>query len=107
MPREMAAGTGREYMRKTRYAYLETSDQQRGRPAPPVVETMTEAGVELPPPQELGLSPVDFTALVTRRASLREFARTPLSRAELSFLLWCTQGVKDRFGGAEWRRGRR
>lgn len=92
----MEGGIGSEFMQKTRFRYLGPSDQQQGVRPPPVVRTRAEgeAGIALPPPEELGLNPLDFADLVTRRTSLRRFVATPLSMAELSFLLWTTQGVK-------------
>ena len=48
----MASGIGNEFMLMTRYAYLDAADQQKGLPAPPVVSTESEGGIELPPPGE-------------------------------------------------------
>jgi len=88
---------GEEFMRLTRYAYLGPSDQSRRMPLPPVVRSFTAdaAMVDLPAPGDLNLQPLDFHALVTERTSLRRYTATPLSLEELSFLLWCTQGVKE------------
>jgi len=92
----MGTGIGAEFMCRTRHAYLGPSDQQRGAPPPPlfwepprVVET-----VELPPPASCDPATRDLDVLVRRRVSLREYAPAPLSKDQLSFLLWCTQGVK-------------
>ena len=84
-------------MEKTRYAHLAPSEQSRGADPPPVAWAFPEdaARVDLPPAVELDLPPLDFRALVTDRRSVRRYAATPLSLDELSFLLWCTQGVKQ------------
>ena len=93
----MESGIGRTFMSRTRYAYLDMSDQQRRVAPPPVVRTHAEGaeGIELPSPERVGIDPLDFGGLVTRRTSLRRYAAAPLSMEELSFLLWCTQGVKS------------
>ena len=93
----METGIGSEFIRRTQHAYLEVSDQQKGLPPPPLVSPAEDGveRIELPAPDTVGLEPVDFRALVTRRSSLRKYARTPLGLEELSLLLWCTQGVKE------------
>lgn len=109
----MARRIGSEFMRLTRHAHLDMPDQQLGRPAPPLTEPPRSAGaaVDLPPamewprstgaevtlpsPEETAAVAPAFHALASRRTSLRRFADRPLSLGELSFLLWCTQGVKE------------
>ncbi len=97
----MSIGIGREFMQKTRYAYLGISDQQRGVGPPPSVGTQTEGreSIELPQPDRLGLDELDFLRLVTGRSSLRTYADTAITMPELSFLLWCTQGIKETHAG--------
>jgi len=87
---------GREFMEGTRYAHLEPSEQNRGLPQPPLERDLAEGRplVELPPVTTLELGHADLREVVDRRRSLRRYAEAPLSRGELSFLLWCTQGVK-------------
>ncbi len=72
------------------------TDQQRGEPAPPVVEIDADDddAIELPPPEEIDIEPVDFYRLITDRRSCRDYSDVALSKSELSYLLWCTQGVK-------------
>jgi len=92
----MSKGIGKEFMRKTTYEYLEASDQSRGLPQPPLVEPYEGTGsiVELPRPGELEARPVDLTQAIEERTSLRKYRDDPLSLADLSYLLWVTQGVK-------------
>jgi len=94
----MADQIGREFMLDTRYGNFPPSDQQQDMRPPPVALPHNDDArrIDLPPPEHLGLDPLDFHMLVTRRTSLRRYVTTPLSLAELSFLLWCTQGVKKR-----------
>ncbi|MCR4426605.1 MAG: SagB/ThcOx family dehydrogenase [Firmicutes bacterium] len=72
------------------------SDQRRGLPQPPL-EKPRDPNVpliDLPPPRDATLVDLSFIDLLERRESRREYSRSPLSQAELSFLLWATQGVK-------------
>ena len=93
----MSGEIGREFMEKTCHGQFGPSDQQCGAPPPPPVSPPDPAlaRIELPPPEQAVSGPVDFLALVNGRTSCRRYARTPLSLAELSFLLWCTQGIKQ------------
>src|SRR5690606_2646748 len=47
-----------------------------------------------PAPPAVALDPVDLPALFEARRTVRRYADTPLTLAELSYLLWATQGVK-------------
>jgi SagB-type dehydrogenase family enzyme len=51
--------------------------------------------IDLPAPRELGLGELSVREAIEQRRSVRQFAATPLSLEELSYLLWCTQGVKQ------------
>jgi len=89
-------GTGREFTEKTKYRYLERSDQEKGLPQPPL-EQPVEPGrpiIDLPKPDAVTVPPLDLRAAIERRRSIRSYAREPLSLAGLAFLLWCTQGVQ-------------
>ncbi len=93
----MKKNTGIEFIEQTKYPNVPPSDQQIGRPPPPVVETINDNndGIALPDPASLNLDFLDFHRLITDRASLRRYSGTPFSMVELSFLLWCTQGIKQ------------
>lgn len=84
--------------------FLKATDMKAGHP--------TEAEQQIPPPPpespvpqdarvlrlpEPGLLPdkeVNFLEMIEMRASVREYSDKELTLQELSFLLWCTQGVK-------------
>lgn len=89
---------GYEYMRQSRRSLTaETeSDQQKGLPQPPLELPAPEGAtlIALPTPQEVGLAPLDFVALLEKRQSLRRYPPEPISLVELAYLLWATQGVK-------------
>lgn len=90
----MQPGIGEEFIEKTKYQYLGPSDQQMRVPQPPLVSPFgTGCEVtQLPDPNRLDS---ELKAIIDKRASLRSFQKTPLSLDELSYLLWCTQGVKE------------
>ncbi len=92
----MAKPIGQEFLRQTRYENMSPSPQMRGKP-PPALELpfAAEKLIALPPPETAAPSPVDFKQLVDKRESVRHFGPQALGRAELSYLLWCTQGVKN------------
>jgi SagB-type dehydrogenase family enzyme len=94
---------GREFMERTKYAYIGKSDQQNGLPQPPL-ELPADPGlplVDLPRPETLDLPPLELRAAIEQRRSIRSYAREPLSLDDLSFLLWCTQGVQQ-VNGTHW-----
>lgn len=81
------------------------TDQSRGLPPPPVQKPADSAAarVGLVPPGEfdhLGLGRMPVLEAIRLRESVREFTEAPLSLAELSYLLWTTQGVRARMGRA-------
>jgi SagB-type dehydrogenase family enzyme len=89
-------GIGEEFFRKTRYRSLGPSEQERGVPQPPLeLEAEAEAvRIPLPPASSLSLPRRDLQEAIERRRSLRRYSPDPLCLEELSFLLWCTQGVR-------------
>ena len=95
-PIPQVTGTGQEFMELTRYRYLGPSDQEKGLPQPPL-ELPPAPGypmIELENPQDIAIPPLDIRTAIERRHSVRSYVREPLSLLELSFLLWCTQGVR-------------
>jgi|WetSurMetagenome_2_1015567.scaffolds.fasta_scaffold397892_2 SagB-type dehydrogenase family enzyme len=90
------AGTGQEFLEKTKYRYIGKSDQQKGLPQP-LLELPPDPGrpvIDLPRPASPEIPPLDLRTAIERRQSCRRYAHEPLTLPELSFLLWCTQGVK-------------
>jgi SagB-type dehydrogenase family enzyme len=85
---------------------LET-DQKKGLPNPPLQVPPPEGAplIDLPSPEEIDLGVMPLREAIRRRQSYRTYNQQPLSLAELSFLLWATQGVKSLVqGGAVVRR---
>lgn len=93
---------GEEFMERTLYRNLEPPAQKRGVAQPPLVLPADPSlpQIALPARSALAAAPVDLLALIDDRRSMRDYAPDPLTMPELSYLLWCTQGVlqaKDRF----------
>lgn len=93
----MSKGIGQEFMDKTKDRYAEDSDQEKGLPQPPLELEWDENAVliDLPPAEKLEMKSMDLRKAIETRKSLRKYADTPLTVEELSYLLWCTQGVKQ------------
>ena len=86
---------GREFIERTKYKYLGESDQFRNLPQPPL-ELEAESNkkiLALPNPKALEVN-VKLVDAMENRRSHRRYSDEPLTLEELSFLLWCTQGVK-------------
>jgi SagB-type dehydrogenase family enzyme len=96
------AGTGKEFIEKTRYKYLEPSDQSRGKRIPPF-EMPAEKNaqlISLPGITGGEIPAIDLTEAINRRRSIRQYADISLSLEELAYLLWITQGVKEVIPGS-------
>lgn len=92
---------GKEFMGKTKYKNLEASDQSKGMPQPPLEMEydLSKPIITLPSPKNSEYGKKFFIDLVNERRSLRKYSDTSLSLEELSYLLWCTQGVKKTKAG--------
>lgn len=71
------------------------SDRSQQRPEPPAEKPIPPGArhVALVPPTQLSLGGMPLRDTIAARRSVREFSTASLSREELSFLLWATQGV--------------
>jgi hypothetical protein len=90
-----SAGVGSVFLEKTKYAYIQKSDQQKGLPQPPL-ELPPDPDLpvlDLPRPETLNIPPLNLRTAISRRRSVRSYIREPITGEELSFLLWCTQRV--------------
>ncbi|MGA2161840.1 MAG: SagB/ThcOx family dehydrogenase [Methanoregula sp.] len=96
----LPAGAGQMFLEQTKYRFLGRSDQEKGVPQPPL-ELPTDPTLtvlDLPKPAAIVIPPADLRAAIECRHSVRSYAKEPLSFDELSFLLWCMQGVKSVHG---------
>ncbi len=79
----------------------ERSDQAKGVPFPPLNKEIPEGDVKiinLPDPDSLTLAHPNLTQLYKKRESRRAYKDVAISLAELSFLLYATQGIKEVVG---------
>jgi SagB-type dehydrogenase family enzyme len=92
----MVQGIGHQFMKETQYQYLGASDQRKGLPQPPLELDYEAAQLvkDLPAPSDLPAYQISLRSAVENRRSVRRYAEQALTLEELSFLLWCTQGVK-------------
>jgi SagB-type dehydrogenase family enzyme len=93
----MTGSIGREFMEKTQFRYLQISDQQKGLPQPPLELGVPDGATEtinLPSLACFTLGDIPLKKAIEARSSLRRYSGEPLSLKELSYLLWCTQGIK-------------
>lgn len=90
--------TGFDFMKATRSEALSPSPQDQGVPQPPL-ELPVPADIPLiplPAPNGLSIPTIDLRTAIENRRSVRKYSKeAPLTLAELSYLLWLTQGVKE------------
>ena len=98
----MGKSIGKEFMEKTKFKYLDKTDQMKDLPQPsleiPFDETLKI--IDLPDPKTVEIKQVTLRKAIENRESTRIYSKEPLNLEELSFILWCTQGVKDVMPGA-------
>lgn len=68
--------------------------KQTGRPLLELPAAEGEAVIILPEPDMLEDHTANFLEMIELRATIRQYSKESLSLKELSYLLWCTQGVK-------------
>jgi SagB-type dehydrogenase family enzyme len=90
--------TGQIFMEMTRYNRLSRADQFRGLPAPYLEKPVPEGSefIGLPKPAEISVPNLELRSAIESRRSIRKYASDPLTLHELSYLLWCTQGIVQR-----------
>ncbi len=71
------------------------TDQNLKKPQPPLTKVpMTDRILDLPTDFSSLSIDGDFLRIINSRKSHRVYTQEPMSLLELSYLLWCTQGVK-------------
>lgn len=88
---------GEDFINKTKYQYLNLSDQMKG-VKPPSLQLPYSDSMEiiaLPDWSDVRLPEEGITSAINLRKSIRSYRETALSISELSYLLWCTQGIKE------------
>ncbi|HBW37341.1 nitroreductase family protein [Desulfosporosinus sp. BICA1-9] len=92
---------GQQFIKQTKHSNLGPSDQSSGKPQPPIQleYDKSQPVVKLPKPSEIITEFVDVRTVIEQRKSIRRYSNIPLTMDQLSYLLWCTQGVKEVFQG--------
>lgn len=90
-----AAGIGKKFNDLTSYLYANVSQQMQGIPKPEILKSMQGEVIKLPNPQTIKVENNDFRSILEKRKSIREYSEVAISKDELSYLLWLTQGVKE------------
>ena len=72
------------------------SDQSKKITRPPIELPYPEDAqlIDLIAPEDMNTYQTTFLSLVNSRVSRRKYSDEAISLEELSYLLWCTQGVK-------------
>lgn len=82
------------------------TDQARGVPPPPIEKPFAPDRPRIPLPavgEWKNLAAIDLVTAIKNRQSHRMFRPEPLTLDELSFLLWATQGVRQKAHGVAFR----
>ena len=77
------------------------SDQAKKIPYPPLQKPVPDGAlalIDLPDPEQMELSRINFTKLLKDRQSWRKFTEEALSQVELSYLLYASQGLLAEVG---------
>lgn len=95
----------REIMKSGFIKGLILSDQSKGLPQPPLEKPHDEEFVlvDLPEVDPGVITKTGIFDCMADRRSRRKFSGEALSLAELSFLLWATQGVREVIPGRTFR----
>jgi SagB-type dehydrogenase family enzyme len=93
--------TGIDFMKQTRFGNFEASGQMIGLPQPPLEVPYTKDGmiIDLPVPESIRVPDLDLRDAIEERESVRQYCDLHLTITELAYLLWCTQGVRERHPG--------
>ena len=87
---------GNQFLEMSKSKNMPPSAQTHGLPQPPLELPVPSDAVliGLPSPSQIKVPSMDLRQAIEKRETLRAYADTNLSLAELSYLLWMTQGVK-------------
>ncbi len=89
----MSETIGQKFQAETAIARLGVSDQKRGVPMPPLELRLLDGREIDLPSVDAAWGKTPLSSAMRSRRSLREYSDAPLSLAEVSALLWATQGV--------------
>lgn len=87
----------KDFMEATKYRNLGETDEEKGFPHPDLELEYDQCKglIDLPSPLNIETSPLTLREAIEERISVRTYLEEKLTLTELSWLLWCTQGVKE------------
>lgn len=87
---------GKIFMEKSQCKNLSQSDRDKKLSVPSPILPPSESAkiIKLPEPDFFEDKEVNFLELVEMRTSVRRYTGAKMSLKDLSYLLWCTQGIK-------------
>jgi SagB-type dehydrogenase family enzyme len=91
-------GIGRKFMEMTQYRNMAGTAQSQGAAQPPLELSLKPGAspILLPDPKALGFGKEPLSEIINGRRTLRAYSDESLTLEELSFLLWCCQGVQEK-----------
>lgn len=97
---------GEEFINKTKYQNMSLSDQMKGISPPALQLPFPDTGevILLPEWNKITFFEKDILTLINLRESIRNYKEENINLSELSYLLWCTQGVKEVISNIATRR---
>jgi len=95
---------GIEFIEYTAYRDTPVStDRSQGVTPPEIEEPAVGELIELPDPDRESVRELDLSEAIELRESIRQYTEGPLTLSELSYLLWCTAGIKWAFEEGAFR----
>ncbi|MFP4654684.1 MAG: SagB/ThcOx family dehydrogenase [Methanohalobium sp.] len=93
----MVGDTGKEFIEKTKFRHIDKPGQMKGHRSPPLELEFdsTKTLIDLPESEKISVNDFDLAQVIENRRSFRQYSKKALSLEELSYLLWCTQGVRE------------
>ncbi|MHA1305288.1 MAG: SagB/ThcOx family dehydrogenase [Candidatus Heimdallarchaeaceae archaeon] len=86
---------GKSFIEKTKYKYLNKSDQNKKYPQPPLEQPYDKTKTPIQLPKNFVTQNYSLKDCIENRKSIRNYDNKPLTLEELSWLLWSTQGIKE------------
>lgn len=95
---------GIEFIESTQYGTEPiTTDEMKGIAQPNIEEPPVGDIIQLPDPDRESVGELDLSEAIELRESIREYSGEPLKLSDLSYLLWCTAGIKWAFPEGAFR----
>lgn len=95
----MKENIGVDFLERTKYRNLDVPAQSLGYPNPPLQKPVKNQTIELPSPSLISIEDCNVREIIEARSSVRSYSDEHINLEELSYLLWCIQGVKKVVSG--------